>query len=573
MEENRVTGNERPDYLSEILAVCTTLSTEAIDAAEKRARGNEFNVDRGEITFAELAINLNSARDILRDSIDKRKLMQLPITVQKELLIDLQAVARALQGLMNNADEIVNLDNSVEALNTAIWKYGLHNLSDQVLGYQAKLNQLKQQEVRIKNLLGALENAQATAEKVTSLAQRAEGAAEQVGNLRTTTGQEAEITSKLRKQAEEEATKAATFAVTAAAAADQSQTSSASAKTAISEISPIELSIKGFFNEIDTHRRQMAELTEEARKFLSESTATLNRIAAETTTQVTSEVNRLNAAAKNAADAQALALTSALEANRITFDEAVVSFNRTESERTKSSDEAAAGQLQKQKSDYRSFENSATAKLAELETNLKSRSEETIEKNQSETRNHLDELKALKESVKEQLAQATGLGQFGAFQSRQNKVASGKYFWVGAVITLAIAVVVLTGYIAAHAGQGDLHSAAFWIKISMNIPLGFLITFCSIQYNRERRLEEEYAFKASISVSLTPYRELIYSILEKEGNLKDGTYTSFVIDAVRNVFSSPTERIFDPQKSLHGIPEKALKNAAEIIGTAVKAAK
>ena len=65
---------------------------------------------------------------------------------------------------------------------------------------------------------------------------------------------------------------------------------------------------------------------------------------------------------------------------------------------------------------------------------------------------------------------------------------------------MLVAIVVgLTYVIARDAAQGDLHSAAFWIKLSMNIPLGFLISFCTIQYNRERRLEEEYAFKASIS--------------------------------------------------------------------------
>ena len=127
--------------------------------------------------------------------------------------------------------------------------------------------------------------------------------------------------------------------------------------------------------------------------------------------------------------------------------------------------------------------------------------------------------------------------------------------------------------IAQHARQGDLHSAAFWIKLSMNVPLGFLISFCTIQYNRERRLEEEYAFKASISVSLTPYRDLIYQILEKDDAIKDGSYTAFVIDSVRNIFSSPTAKIFDSPKRFEGVSEKSLKAAAELIGTAVKAAK
>jgi hypothetical protein len=65
---------------------------------------------------------------------------------------------------------------------------------------------------------------------------------------------------------------------------------------------------------------------------------------------------------------------------------------------------------------------------------------------------------------------------------------------------------------------------------------------------------------------------LIYSILERDGALKDGTYTRFVVDSVRSIFTSPTEKIFDSPKGIEGIPEKALKTAAELIGTAAKAA-
>ncbi len=107
--------------------------------------------------------------------------------------------------------------------------------------------------------------------------------------------------------------------------------------------------------------------------------------------------------------------------------------------------------------------------MADLVSGLQLRSDETIGKNQERTEKIVDELAVLKESVKEQVAQATGLGQFGAFQSRQNKISSGKYFWVGAIAVLALCVVCLTYWIAAQAGQSDLHSAAFWIKLSMNI--------------------------------------------------------------------------------------------------------
>ena len=573
MDDAASANQQRPNYLAEILSLCTTFTSEAIDAAGGRAKVNGFNVDRGEITFTEVAINLTQARETLVDAIQKQKLIQLPITVQKELLANLQSIEKALQGLMSNSDQIENLGVAVEVLNTSIWKYGLHNLSDQVLGYQTKLNQLKQQDVRAKNLLSTLEDGRATSERLSELAKVAEAAVEQIGKARLLVEQDASVAAVSRQQVQDEVAKAT--ASTAAAALSESQAAqhSASAKASSAEIAPLEASIRSFFGEIDQHRRQMASAVDEASKSLTESNAAVAKSVSESAAKITAEIDKLNAAAKGASDMQALALSTGLEANRTAFAELVAGFTKADAERAKESSAASAAQLEKHKQENSVFLSTSEKTMAELVDSLQLRSDETIGKNQERTGKIVDELAVLKESVKEQVAQATGLGQFGAFQSRQNKISVGKYFWVAAVALLALCVVCLTYWIAVNAGQSNLHSAAFWIKLSMNIPLGFLITFCTIQYNRERRLEEEYAFKASISISLTPYRDLIYSILEKEGALKDGSYTSFVVDSVRNVFASPTERIFDSAKSVKGIPEKLLKEMAELVGTIVKASK
>jgi hypothetical protein len=57
---------------------------------------------------------------------------------------------------------------------------------------------------------------------------------------------------------------------------------------------------------------------------------------------------------------------------------------------------------------------------------------------------------------------------------------------------------------------------AFYLKLSLSLPLIYAITFCTVQYSRERKLEEEYAFKSNISVSLDPYRELVEKLVDKQ---------------------------------------------------------
>ena len=247
MDDAASANQQRPNYLAEILSLCTTFTSEAIDTAAGKAKLNGFNVDRGEITFTEVAINLIQARETLADAIQKQKLIQLPIIVQKELLANLQSVEKALQGLMSNSDQIQNLGAAVEVLNTSIWKYGLHNLSDQVLGYQTKLNQLKQQDVRAKNLLSTLEDGRVTSERLSELAKVAEAAIDQIGKARLSAEQDASTAAAFRQQAQEEVAKAT--ASTAAAALSESQAAqySVSAKASSAEIAPLEASIRILF--------------------------------------------------------------------------------------------------------------------------------------------------------------------------------------------------------------------------------------------------------------------------------------------------------------------------------------
>ena len=143
--------------ITKMREILTTLSEEAQNAALAKCRELNFDPNRGSISLDESFINLTSARSILTDAIEKQKLVQLPITVQATLLTHLEAISRSLTGLTNGSDEVVNLVNAIEQLYTAIWQYGLHNLSEEVLGYQTKLNQLKQQDLEVKKLRAELE--------------------------------------------------------------------------------------------------------------------------------------------------------------------------------------------------------------------------------------------------------------------------------------------------------------------------------------------------------------------------------------------------------------------------------
>lgn len=97
----------------------------------------------------------------------------------------------------------------------------------------------------------------------------------------------------------------------------------------------------------------------------------------------------------------------------------------------------------------------------------------------------------------------------------------------------------------------------------MSLPLLFALIFCATQYSRERRLEEEYAFKSNISISLEPYKNLVEKLVGSDPTEK-AKFTAFIIDSISKVFTSPTKRIFDKEKS-DLKPEDLLKQTSEFI--------
>jgi len=133
--------------IEKIWNLLTTFTQEAQQAALTKCGELGFDQNRGRVSLAESYINLKTGCDILRDAIEKNKLVQLPITVQETLAGLLETISKAQTDLTVGADQVVVLVSEIEKLNTAIWQYGLHNLSEEVLGYQTKLNALKNLEL------------------------------------------------------------------------------------------------------------------------------------------------------------------------------------------------------------------------------------------------------------------------------------------------------------------------------------------------------------------------------------------------------------------------------------------
>jgi hypothetical protein len=589
-----VADRAKDDFLSRIWSICTTLTEEAMAVASAKAKELGFDPNRGLVPLPESFINLSSARSIIEDAIEKQKLVQLPITVQKELLVNLESVAKSLQGLASGVDEVVNLTTAIEALNTAIWKYGLHNLSDQVLGYQKKLNQLKNQELQISKVVTLLEGASAAIEKANAAAGETEQQKNSAIALLDQVKQSAASSASLLEQVKDSSTKAGVFFATIQQNEKQSGELTAAIRTANNELLALDASVRKFYGEVDEYRRKITQTSDDASKLITASEAAVKKLTDDTTATTEETIATLRADSKTAIEELKAAVDEAVEASDASSKTAVDTLTAKIDAKIKQDEESFSNLTSTTKANITTSQTAADGelsealkelnassselitesqkKLGELEQKLATRSEETIEANHKKTEELIADLAKLKDQIREQIQQATGFQLFGAFQARQNEIAKSKNIWVYAIAALVAISAGVTIWIAHEAQFYSVNNFAFWVKLSLTVPLGFAITFCTVQYGRERRLEEEYAFKSSVSVSLNPYRDLVHSILEKDGQVDQSKYTDFVIGSVTNVFTPPTDKVFDTDKK-SGFTQKTFKQTAEIIGTAVKAAK
>lgn len=250
--------------IDKILEILTTFTEEAQTVAQKKCKELGFDPNRGIISLDESFINLNEARSTLVDAIEQRKLIQLPITVQTTILSNLESISKSLTGLSGGSDEVVNLVNAIEKLNTTIWQYGFYNLSEEVLGYQTKLNQLKNQELEIKKLKDEVEDGLNIKTEIEKILEESDKATQKIQIVTNTSEENAKkITESLNRTIEADQRTAAILTTV-----QQNESTStqllASTKTSNAEVLALESKIKEFYSQVDQYRTKITATTEDA---------------------------------------------------------------------------------------------------------------------------------------------------------------------------------------------------------------------------------------------------------------------------------------------------------------------
>lgn len=145
------------DHSTRILEILNSFTDESKELVFAKCEEYKLPPDRGDITLLEAFINLEQSRNILLDAIKKNQFSQVPLSIQKVILNAIERIKGFENSIIGGGDDIINLVNGIESLYSTIWTNGFHNMSSEFLGYTAKMNKLKEQEVRIENLMKEVE--------------------------------------------------------------------------------------------------------------------------------------------------------------------------------------------------------------------------------------------------------------------------------------------------------------------------------------------------------------------------------------------------------------------------------
>lgn len=557
--------NELPNELRRVL---NTLTADAQNTAIKKFGESGLDPNKGKIPLEETLINLSQTRDILLDAIETGKFIQLPLKIQYTLFDQVQAISRELTDLAAGTDAVLNIETAVEDLTASAWQFQLHNLTGEVLGFQTKMNQLKNQETRIREVSKKVEDFTALHEKAINLSTEMTEQLHAMASEHASATKVMEQLQTLLKESTDLNQKVSALAVQVEQYEKTAGQQLATANQSVADTEAIAKKSKEMREEIETARNSLQDLMTKTQQLLTQTETTasnqLSNFAA------TYEMLRQNT------EAATTALVSKVDGSIAEM----TTQTTTKLDSTIASADSRVTQLVSDGStrltkEEANHESTFSNKLLEFTTKTDAAMKEFIQKSDQSVSSGneklarlIGQLNELEDRIRAAIERATGFTLFHAFQERQVQIAESKKFWGKALATCVIVAVVASAVFIYWFSDLKEVTLSFFLKLSFTIPLIYAIAFCNLQYSRERKLEEEYAFKSSVSISLEPYQKLVDSLVDHSNKDELAKYTEFIIQSVNRVFTSPTDPVFGDGQPEKTSVEKIIKAVGGAIGTA-----
>lgn len=174
------------------------------------------------------------------------------------------------------------------------------------------------------------------------------------------------------------------------------------------------------------------------------------------------------------------------------------------------------------------------------------------------------------ESRRSQIELLTGMAADGSlgskFDQRQLKLNKDLNFWKWAVPVMSILsviwVVIVFTYLRANLGN---EWANLGINILKTLPAFILLGFVFSQYGKERNLQEEYAFKSAVAMTITAYSNM----LANEDKDENKSRQEMLMKSIEQVYRQPKLHS-EKHEKLFSFNTKHLRESVQTLSEAVK---
>jgi hypothetical protein len=191
------------------------------------------------------------------------------------------------------------------------------------------------------------------------------------------------------------------------------------------------------------------------------------------------------------------------------------------------------------------LQKSLTETLGTATTDLKS-----IVDSKTEVENRITEAKRL-------LGLSADAALGGKFSLREGKVSKSLIWWRVAVgVSVAVAVAWSVVVFLCLATKTALPYLDIIVNLVKTSPGFILMGYIMAQYNKERAIEEEYAFRAAISETINAYADLLAGQDGKDS--VNASRQTMLLDAIKQVYSKPQMHKETDPKSFYKNSSKEL---------------
>lgn len=190
-------------------------------------------------------------------------------------------------------------------------------------------------------------------------------------------------------------------------------------------------------------------------------------------------------------------------------------------------------QFRNQDEDFSKLYQNLEKKEGEIEKKLKEAnllSKEILD-SKTEIKDRTDEAKRL-------LGLSADAALGGRFSQREIKISKSLLWWrvaIGGSVLVAVGWTVIV--FLCLATKTSLPYLDFLVNLLKTSPGFVLMGYIMTQYNKERTIEEEYAFRAAIAETISAYADMLEN--QDDADNSNDSRQKMLLDAIRQVYSKP----------------------------------